>query len=152
MDPQIWSYLAQQKVTPEAQTTVPAEQATGPGKQEAPGGGFASYSTFIMIGAVFLFMYFFAIRPQRKEEKRKKEMLGQLGKGDTIVTTGGIVATVHSLKEDSVILRIGDNARMEVLKTAIGSVKAQARTGGAVAAGEKSDKNSKEQKGSKEKK
>lgn len=131
MDPQIWSYLAQQKVTPETQTTVPSTTEPTAEKAQEPG-GFASYSTFIMIGAVFLFMYFFAIRPQRKEEKRKKEMLGQLGKGDVVVTTGGIVATVHSMKEDSVILRIGDNARMEVLKSAIGSVKAQARTGGAV--------------------
>ncbi|MCB1310152.1 MAG: preprotein translocase subunit YajC, partial [Leptospiraceae bacterium] len=55
-----------------------------------------------MIGGMALFMYFFVIRPQRKEEKRKKEMLSSLKKGDRIVTTSGILGTVASVKDETV--------------------------------------------------
>ena len=136
MNPQ--AFIAQQTADPS-----PAPQATGP-EGQAPSGPFGGMSsTLIMIVAVFAFMYFFAIRPQRKEEKRKKEMLSALKKGDTVITTGGIVGSVHSIKQDAetVILKVGDNTRIEVLRSAINSVKEP----GAADAGseEKSGKNEK---------
>lgn len=136
MNPQ--AFIAQQTASPS-----PAPEAAGPGGgEQQPGGPFGGMSsTLIMIVAVFAFMYFFAIRPQRKEEKRKKEMLAALKKGDTVITTGGIVGSVHSIKQDgdSVILKVGDNTRIEVLRSAVNSVREQ---GAAPAEAESSEKGS----------
>ncbi|MBU41935.1 MAG: preprotein translocase subunit YajC [Spirochaetaceae bacterium] len=137
MNPQ--AFIAQQTATPS-----PAPEASGP-QADQPAGPFGGMSsTLIMIVAVFAFMYFFAIRPQRKEEKRKKEMLAALKKGDTVITTGGIVGSVHSIKQDadSVILKVGDNTRIEVLRSAIGSVREQ----GAATADSGADKSEKVEK------
>ncbi|MEQ8352610.1 MAG: preprotein translocase subunit YajC [Leptospiraceae bacterium] len=119
MNPQ--AFIAQQTANPQ-----PAPEASGP-KGEPQGGLFGGNYMLIMIVAVFAFMYFFAIRPQRKEEKKKKEMLAALKKGDTVITTGGIIGSVHSIKadSDSIILKVGDNTRIEVLRSAISSVRDQ---------------------------
>ncbi|HBS06678.1 MAG TPA: preprotein translocase subunit YajC [Leptospiraceae bacterium] len=120
MNPQ--AFIAQQTASP-----APAPEASGPKGEQSSGPFGGMSSTLIMIVAVFAFMYFFAIRPQRKEEKKKKEMLAALKKGDTVITTGGIIGSVHSIKSDSdsIILKVGDNTRIEVLRSAIGSVRDQ---------------------------
>ncbi|MCB1166297.1 MAG: preprotein translocase subunit YajC [Leptospiraceae bacterium] len=116
MNPQ--AFIAQQTATPGTTTEAPQSKSDNPAAGPL-GGNF----TIIMIVGVFAIMYFFAIRPQRKEEKRKKEMLSALKKGDTVITSGGIVGSVHSIKEDTIILKVGDNTRIEVLRNAISSVK-----------------------------
>ncbi len=76
----------------------------------------------LMMALVFVLFYFLMIRPQRKEEKRKQEMQTGLKKGDTVVTTSGLVASVATVKEDTVILNV-DGTRMEFLRSAVGSVR-----------------------------
>ncbi|KAB2930762.1 MAG: preprotein translocase subunit YajC [Leptonema illini] len=88
----------------------------------------AQYSMPLMILGVFAVMYFFSIRPARKEEKRKKEMLDALKKGDTVITSAGIIGSVHAVKEDTVILNVGDNTRMELLRSAIQEVRGRSST------------------------
>ncbi len=60
----------------------------------------------VLIVAVF---YFMMIRPQRKKDKKVKDMLGNLKVGDRICTIGGIYGTVTGLREDSVVLSVGGN-------------------------------------------
>lgn len=134
MELNLTQLLAQQSARPE--TAAPAQDQAPGG---APSSPFADYSFFIMIAGVFVFMYFFIIRPQRKEEKRKKEMLGALKKGDQVVTSSGIIGTVHAVKDETVTLNLGDNTRVEFLRSAVGSVRNQ-KGGDTAANAEKSGK------------
>lgn len=90
------------------------------GAEAAAQGGFGS--TFIMLIAMILIFYFLLIRPQKKRDKETKEMLAALKKGDKIVTIGGIIGTVAAVKENSVIIKVDENAKIEFNKSAISSV------------------------------
>ncbi len=105
---EIENYLAQQVAQPD-------EPAQPSGETSSPFDPLG----LIMIGGLIAFMYFFMIRPQRRSEKQKKEMLTTLKRGDTVVTSSGIIGSVASIKEESVLLKVGDSTRIEFLKTAI---------------------------------
>ena len=64
-------------------------------------------------------MYFLMIRPQQRQKKQHQSMLGQLSKGDKIVTTGGIHATVIGVKDKTIIIKIAENVKVELNRTAI---------------------------------
>lgn len=64
--------------------------------------------------------YFLIIRPEKKRSKKMKEMLDQLEVADEVVTTGGIIGRVLSVKEDSVLIETGsDRTKIRVLKSSI---------------------------------
>ncbi len=117
MDPRFLPYLAQQTAETEAPPATPAQMQPGADSW------MQQYSMLFMIIGVFAIMYFFSIRPARKEEKRKKEMLDSLKKGDSVITTSGMIGNVHSVKEDTIVLNIGDNTRVEMLRSAIQDVR-----------------------------
>mgnify|MGYP001018308040 FL=1 len=74
------------------------------------------------IGILAIF-YFFAIRPQKKKEKEINEMRSNLNVGDEVITIGGILAKIVTVKEDQVIVEVGaTKTRLELTKWAIGSV------------------------------
>ena len=58
----------------------------------------------VLMGAVF---YFMLIRPQRKKDKKVKEMLNNLKHGDRITTIGGIYGTIQAIKDDTITLAVG---------------------------------------------
>ena len=60
---------------------------------------------FINITAVVLIFYFLLIRPQRKEQEKHREMIAAIGKGDEVVTTGGIIGTVIRAEEDNLVIK-----------------------------------------------
>ncbi len=66
-----------------------------------------------------LVMYFLLIRPQKKEQQTLAAMQKNLKKNDEVVTYGGIHGTVVNVKEETVTLRVDDNVRLEVDKSAI---------------------------------
>ncbi len=72
--------------------------------REGASGGFV---LFLNMAAVILIFYFVLIRPQRREQARQKEMIAAIGKGDEIVTTGGIVGTVVRAEPDRLIIKTG---------------------------------------------
>lgn len=74
----------------------------------------------VPILAMFLVMYFLLIRPQMKQQQDLAKMQGKLKKNDEVVTTGGIHGTVVNVKDQVVTLRVDDNVRMDVDKSAIG--------------------------------
>jgi len=78
--------------------------------------------TLITFGLVFLVFYFLIIRPQNKKQKETKKMIEAMKKGDKVVSIGGIKGTVHSVKEDTVLVSVDDNVKMEFTKGAISSV------------------------------
>lgn len=78
----------------------------------------------IWIVVLFAFMYFFMIRPQQKETKRKGQMLSELAVGDTVLTTSGFYGTVIDISEDTVIVEFGNNrnCRIPMQRSAISAV------------------------------
>jgi preprotein translocase subunit YajC len=75
-----------------------------------------SFFPFIL---VFIIFYFMLIRPQKAKEKEQQKMLSGLDKNDEVVTSGGIHGTIVNVKDKTVILRIDDNARIEIEKNCI---------------------------------
>ena len=65
---------------------------------------------------MFVVFYFFLIRPQRKKDKKVKEMLAALKPGDRITTIGGIYGTITGIKDDTITLAIGSQ-RTEMVVT-----------------------------------
>ncbi len=89
----------------------------------AGGGGAESMlPTLFTFGAVFAIFYFLIIRPQNKKQKETQRMLGTLKKGDKVQTIGGIRGVVVSVKEDSIVVKVDDNAKLEFVRSAISGI------------------------------
>ncbi|PWU07190.1 MAG: preprotein translocase subunit YajC [Verrucomicrobia bacterium] len=73
----------------------------------------------IMLVLLFGAMWFLLIAPQRKKQKQHAQMLQQLTTGDNVITSGGIFGVITNVKDDRFVIKIADNTRIEVLKTAI---------------------------------
>lgn len=74
----------------------------------------------LMMVALFAIMYFFTIRPQKKQQKKEQEMRDNTQVGDEITTIGGIVGRVVTVKEDSLIIETGaDRNKMKITRWAI---------------------------------
>lgn len=91
---------------------------------EAAGGGMGLGITIGYIVIIIAIMYFLAIRPQKKEQKRLAAMLSELSVGDSIVTTGGFYGVVIDITDDDVIVEFGSNknCRIPMKKSAIAEV------------------------------
>ena len=85
------------------------------------------WGTVIMIALVFVFFYFFMIRPQKKQEKKDSEMRDALAVGDEVTTIGGIIGKVVSIKGDTFVLETTkDKTKIRFLRGAIRSVDVKA--------------------------
>ena len=86
-------------------------------------GIFSGQSGIMILYVVFLIliMYFLMIRPQRKEEKKKQEMLNSLAIGDSVLTTAGFYGIIIDMTPDTVIVEFGNNknCRIPMQKAAI---------------------------------
>lgn len=94
------------------------DPATG---QPAAQGSPCAPEMLIWMVLIFAVIYFMMIRPQQKQEKARRAMLGAIKKGDKVATSGGIHGTISNLAEDTVTLRV-DNIKMTVDRTAIARV------------------------------
>jgi preprotein translocase subunit YajC len=86
------------------------------------GGAGQMMTTFITFGLVILIFYFLIIRPQNKKQKETQKMLAALKKGDKVVSIGGIRGTITSVREQTVVMKVDDNTKLEFSKNAISSV------------------------------
>ena len=88
----------------------------GPGAGEGSG-----MYMIVWLGFIFLLMYFLMIRPQRKKQKEHEQLLGELKKGDKVVTTGGMFGTIFAIDDDKgrIVLRINEQTKLEFMKTSI---------------------------------
>lgn len=75
------------------------------------------------IVAFMAIFYFLIWRPQSQEQKKRKQMLDSLKKGDEVVTAGGIHGTIVVVKKDSLIVKIADKVEVEIDRSGIGYVK-----------------------------
>ena len=85
------------------------------------------FTMLIMLGGLFVAMYFFMIRPQKKQEKEQNAMRNNLAVGDEITTIGGIIGKVVSIKEETCVIETSrDLTRIRILKSAISRVDVKA--------------------------
>ena len=85
-------------------------------------GGIASFGFLVPMLLVFVIFYFLLIRPQKKEQQKTERMISQLQKGDKIITIGGIHGVVSSTKEKTIIIKVDDNCKIEINRSAVGAV------------------------------
>ena len=78
----------------------------------------AGYMNFILIGAMFFFMWLFIIRPQAKRQKEHKLFLEKLATGQEVVTSGGLIGKITLVQDTVVTLDLGSSS-VRVLKSAI---------------------------------
>ena len=79
--------------------------------------------TIIPLVLIFVFFYLLILRPQKKQEKKDQQMRDNLEVGDEIVTNGGIVGIVFSIKDDTVVIETGgDRSKIRIKKWAIAKV------------------------------
>ena len=82
---------------------------------------------FIPLILIFVAMYFFMIRPQKKQEKEANKMRDELTVGDEITTIGGIIGKIVSIKDETLVLETTkDRTRIRILKTAVSRVDVKA--------------------------
>jgi preprotein translocase subunit YajC len=79
-------------------------------------------TTLLSFGVMIAVFYFLLIRPQRKKEKQVQQMRNSIQVGDEIITVGGIVGIVVSIKEDTVLIETGgDRTKIRIKRWAIQS-------------------------------
>lgn len=76
----------------------------------------------VMMALMFGILYFMVIRPQNSERKKLQQKIEALKKGDKVLTSSGIFATVVSIEADRAVLRISDETKVEFAKSAIAQV------------------------------
>lgn len=94
----------------------------GQSSEGSEGGGILGLLPFILIFVIF---YLLLIRPQMKQQKKKQIMLKELVKGDKVITVGGLHGTIEGIKEkeEILILKIADNVKVNVSRSAVTSKK-----------------------------
>lgn len=86
------------------------------------GGTLAFVMNFVPILAIGLVFYFLVIAPANKQRRKTDEMLSSLKKGDEVVTSGGIYGTVQGVEPEVVFLRIADNVKIKVARSAVSGI------------------------------
>ena len=78
---------------------------------------------FVPLILIFVIFYFLLIRPQQKKVKDHKTMIDAVGRGDTIVTGGGLIGkVVRVLEDDKAELEIADNITIKIIRSSISAV------------------------------
>ena len=95
--------------------------------QDAAAGAPSMFGSFIPLILIFVIFWFLIIRPQSKRMKEHHEMVGNVRRGDVVVTAGGIVGKVTKVLDDSdeVTVEIGDGVRVQVVKTTLSDVRSR---------------------------
>jgi preprotein translocase subunit YajC len=100
------------------QTILAQAQSAAP--QSVPGGGIGSF--FVPLIFIFVIMYFVMIRPQKKRQQQQQNLIASLKTGDRVVTNGGIHGLISNVKENTVLVKVADNVKIEMEKSAITNV------------------------------
>jgi preprotein translocase subunit YajC len=94
----------------QAQSAAPANAAGNP------------LASFVPIIFIFIIMYFVLFRPQMRRQKEQQRLVASLKTGDRVVTNGGIHGLISNVKETTVIVKVADNVKIEMEKSAVTTV------------------------------
>jgi len=86
---------------------------------QAGGGFIAQYAQPLMIGAMFLVVYFFMMRPQIKKQKDQKKFVEEMKKGDKVVTTAGIHGKVVEIADTTILVEVDNGVKIRFEKSSI---------------------------------
>jgi preprotein translocase subunit YajC len=100
------------------QTFLAQAQSAAP--QQMPGGGIGSF--FVPLIFIFVIMYFVMIRPQKKRQEQQQNLIAGLKTGDRVVTNAGIHGLISNVKENTVLVKVADNVKIEMEKSAVTTV------------------------------
>lgn len=77
---------------------------------------------FIWLGLMVALFYFMLIRPQKRREKERQALLSAVKTGDKVLFAGGMLGVVANVKEKTLIVKIADNVKVEVVRAAVSQV------------------------------
>lgn len=77
---------------------------------------------FVWIGLMILLFYFMLIRPQKRREKERQALLSAVKTGDRVLFSGGLLGVVSNVKEKTLMIKIADGVKVEVLRGAVSQV------------------------------
>ncbi len=103
--------------TAPSSTSPSPDHPANPAQQQG-----SPWTMIILMVGVFAVMWFLLIRPQKKEEKRRQELIGATKRGDKVVTIGGLHGTVEAVGEQTIDIRVGEDKNSVLMtfnKTAI---------------------------------
>ena len=87
------------------------------------GGGFGGMESLLPLVLIFVVFYFLLIRPQQKKQKQHREMLGELHRGDRVVTAGGVIGLITRVNSDTEItVEISEGVRVKVVRSMVSDV------------------------------
>ena len=92
---------------------------------QAPGG--SSLITFLPLIVIMVIFYVMLILPAQRRQKKTTEMLGALKSGDKVLTTGGIYGTIVGLEGEAVQLRIADQVKVKVARSAVTGIQPEGK-------------------------
>jgi preprotein translocase subunit YajC len=95
-----------------------AQQTAAPGAASQPD-LLQTLLPFLFMGVIF---YFLLIRPQQKRQKQHQQLMANLKTGDRVVTSSGIHGLIANVKETTFLLKVADNVKIEVDKSAVAGV------------------------------
>jgi preprotein translocase subunit YajC len=93
-----------------------------PGAGGAGGSQQSSAFMFIWLGLMVALFYFMLIRPQKRREKERQALLNAVKTGDRVLFAGGLLGVVANVKEKTLIVKIADNVKVEIVRGAVSQV------------------------------
>jgi len=88
-------------------------------------GGWGTLTGFLPILLIIGVFYVMLIRPQQKRQRELQEMISTLKTGDRVVTTGGIIGTITSVKDTSLLIRSADRSILEIARSAVAGIEGE---------------------------
>ena len=95
---------------------------TTPVANGASQSGMSQYGMFIWLGLMVLLFYFMLIRPQKRREKERQALLGAVKTGDRVLFGGGFLGVVANVKEKTLVVKIADGVKVEIIRGAVSQV------------------------------
>jgi preprotein translocase subunit YajC len=94
------------------------------------GGGFGGIMQLLPILLIIAVFYVLLIRPQQKRQKQLQETIASLKIGDRVITTGGVIGVIITVKDTSFLIRSADKSILEIARTAIADIDHEAKPAG----------------------
>jgi preprotein translocase subunit YajC len=98
-------------------------------------GGASMLIQFAPILLIFVIMYFLILRPQRQKARQHQEMVANLHRGDTVVTSGGMIGKIAKVEDHEIQVELAEGVRVRVVRGTIAEVRAKGEPAKDAAAG-----------------
>lgn len=85
-------------------------------------GGLGALGQFLPILLIVGVFYFLLIRPQQKRQKELQQTISQLKAGDRVVTTGGVIGTITTVRDTSFIIRSAEKSMLEIARSSVAGI------------------------------